>query len=213
MSARFTHILGAVFSLVLATAGLPSHPNGQGPWSTRQRRLASRPVPGRVPPGLGRNEYQLTSVHDRIAHSTRVSVQSFQRSEHIADGSFVRFTVAVTYPGHAFAATHDSVELEFVGSSPLRRGWAIGRPAQLLAVLGDSVPLAFPSVEYRRTPTHLGDSRRIDVLLFRIASIDLMALASSDQVSLRVGRFTIKLDERGLEPLRALRHELGWSQQ
>ena len=119
MSARFTHILCAVSSLVLATAGLPSHADGQRPWSTRHGLLAPRPVSGRVPPGLGSNEYQLNTVHDRIAHSTRVSVQSLQRSDLVVDGAFMSYSVAVTYLGRAFAASGDSLELEFVGSNRL----------------------------------------------------------------------------------------------
>ena len=209
MSVRITPAFCTlVLPILVMTGSLSSPVDGQAPGSARHGLLASRSLPGPLPPNRVVYEYQLSSVHDRIAHRTRVSLQLFQRSGHVADGSFMSFWISATYSGQVLRTVPDSVELEFIGYSPLRRGWAFGHPRSLIVVLDDSVQLEFTSPNYLRTPTHFGDSRRIDALHFRVSTPDLVRLASSVHVVVKVGRYTIKLDQRGLEPIRAFIRQL-----
>lgn len=214
MSARVLHLFFAPMPLLLALASGPFSPaDGQGPRSARHGLMASRPQPFRLSPVPRLSEYQLNSVHDRVTNQTRVSVQSFRRSAPVADGAFMTFSIAVNSPFQAPGATLDSVEVEFTGFAPLRRGWAFGSPRTLTAILDDSLRYEVPAADYFRAPLRLGDSRRSDVMRFRIPRSRFIVLTASTRLNLKVGRFTIKLDRYGLEALRAFSRKLGSSPQ
>ena len=191
---------------------LPSMPGSLLSQADSQAASAQPPVSVPVPrpllPGSwaehGVHEYQLSSIYDRVTDRTRVTVVPRQKYRPSYNQPNVSFSVSVTYSGREPTPAPDSVVFEVAVFSPARGGWPLAHPERLKVTLNDTIHLEFPSADYRRMSVHLNDRGRNETLDFRIPTTDFLSLAASSRARLKIGRFTIKLDQPGLDGLRAL---------
>ena len=124
------------------------------------------------------------------------------------DRASISFSVSVTYPGRAPSVTPDSADFLFTAWAPARSGWALAHPGTLKLTLDDSLPVAIPSTSYQRLPVRFTARGRTELIVCRVATTDLLALAASTKSKLQVGRFTIKLDAHAREGLQAFARRL-----
>lgn len=165
-----------------------------------------RPVPRRSSEAAEREtrDYQMITVYDRVTNHTRVTVVPFQKSRRSPDRASVSFAVSITYQGRQLTMPPDSVEFIFTAFAPARSGWALAHPGPLKLTVDDSVQAEIQSSSYQRLAVALTARGRREMIAYRVAIPQLMALAAAPEGKLKVGRFTIKLDEYGREGLRAL---------
>ena len=206
MSTRFNRVMSAVLALLPSVPGrLCSQADTEAartlPSAAIQR---SRPVLPDASADHSINDYQLSAVYDRVANRTRVTVVPAQHYQPAFDKPTMSFAVSISYLGRPSAAAPDSVELDFITFTPPRAGWPLAHPHSLRIILDDSVRSEFPAAEYQRMSVGLFDRGRSEMSSYRIPSPAFLQLAGSSRVTLKVGRFTIKLDQQGFEGLRVL---------
>lgn len=203
MLSHFLHGLGAVMVLgTLVDGGLLSEAASQSP---RSIRVAVRPAPSGFTDRAAASSsagYQLNVIYDRVTHRTRVSLLTFHRVERTPDHASASLAVSASYQGQELSELPDSVEFDFTTFAPIRRGWALGHATDLKVTLSNAA-LVFRAAEYRKMALRLGDPYRKEMLNFRVATTDLIALLRASPVELKLGRFQFRIDEPGLDGLRA----------
>ncbi len=158
-------------------------------------------------------DYQMSAIYDRVTNRTRLTIIPAQKYQAAMDRASVSIAVSVTYPGRGLTTVPDSVEFLFTAWAPARMGWALGHAGTLKLMLEDSLPVQIPSTSYQRLPVSFTASGRTEMVVFRVATPQVTALAASSKGKLKVGRFTIKLDAHGLEGLQTFARRLTSAQQ
>ena len=206
MSMRLHPAVSAVVALLpLITGNLSSQADTD---AARVLPLPSTPIPmprraGGIPERKSR-DYRVFTVYDRVANTTRLTVVPVRRGRRSLERASVSFSVSVTYPGPELTTVPDSVEFLFMAFAPARSGWALAHPDPLKLTVDDSLQAEIPSTSYRRLPVALTANGRREMIVYRVAVPQVMALAAAPESQLKVGRFTIRLDQYGREGLRAL---------
>jgi len=206
MSNHLHHTVGAVVVL------LPSIVINLSSQADTQAAHVAPPVstPAAVPrPAAGTTDrrpssYQMSAVYDRVNKTTRLTVVPAQNYRPSSDRASVSFAMSITYPGRDLTTAPDSVEFLFTAFAPARSGWALAHPGTLKITVDDSLNATIPSSSYQRLNVQLTARGRTEMIVFRVATPQVMALAAATEGKLKIGRFTIKLEERGLEAVRAL---------
>ena len=210
MSTRLKQVMRTVLVL------LPAVPGCVFSQADSQTAAALPPVavpPARpLPPGpsayRGVHEYQLSSIYDRVADRTRVTVVPSQHYQLTFGKPTMSFAASIGYPGHGAVTSQDSVELEFITFTPARSGWGLAHAQPLRITLDDSVHMALPAAGYQRMSVRLLDRGRREIVRFWMPTAEFRRLAASARAKLKVGRFTIKLKQQDLEGLLALNSRL-----
>lgn len=175
-----------------------------GPGSTQ-----APPDRGRVPlPRVARaapgSSGQVITTYDRLEDRTRVTVVLAPGSRSFGLGSRAELDVSFTYPGRELRAPPESLAFVVESFTPVRGGWAFKRSTVLRGEPGEGRPVEYASADYARQPAwFLGPGRR-EVLFFQIPAAEVLALTESAKLTLRVGRWQVRLSGERLETLRRL---------
>ena len=146
--------------------------------------------------------YQVSTLYDRLTDSTRVSVALNGSSRPFGLGSRVWLDVSFTHSGPRLMVPPEAVVLTLESFTPARGGWAFARPQRLRLVSGKSVKLEVPAAQYEKLPVGLFDAGRREMLSFRIATGELIAMAAEPELELKAGNARMRLRARAMEMLR-----------
>jgi hypothetical protein len=149
-------------------------------------------------------EYQITTIYDRIADSTRISAVLLRQSRAFGLGSWVSVDAAITFAGRQPTGAVGPVALTFESFTPSRGGWAFARPQRLKVRSGNAVQLEIPPAEYVKRRVHVFDAGRRESLSFRIPAEQFAALSAEPELKLKAGPASVRLRERGMAVMRQL---------
>ncbi|MGH7483428.1 MAG: hypothetical protein ACRELV_14845, partial [Longimicrobiales bacterium] len=94
--------------------------------------------------------YEVTTIHDRLTDSTRVTVALKGSSRRFGLGSRVWLDVSFTYAGRQLTVPPEAVVLTLASFTPARGGWAFAHPQKLRVQSGHTVRLEVPAAEYEK---------------------------------------------------------------
>jgi hypothetical protein len=148
--------------------------------------------------------HSIIALYDRITDSTRVTVPLGESARRFGLGSKVWAYAYVAFRGRRLPEPASDVVLAFESWTPARGGWAFAH-AEALEVRSGRLRLAdVPAAEYVKRRVRLFDSGRREALSFRVPLTELAALAEHPGLILKVGRATVRLDQRRMARVRAL---------
>jgi hypothetical protein len=148
--------------------------------------------------------YQVTTIYDRETDSTRVTFTVLGSSRLFGLKSRAWIDLSFTYPGRRLISPPQTVLLTVESFTPSRGGWAFARPQELRIACADEEKLRLAPAHYEKRPVHLFDSGRREVLSFRIAARQIVAIAGEELLNLDVGRAKVRFRERRMAMLRDL---------
>jgi hypothetical protein len=152
--------------------------------------------------------YEVSTIHDRLTDSTRVSVALKGSSRPFGLGSRIWVDVSFTHSGPRLTVPPEAVVLTLESFTPARGGWAFAHPERLRVKSGESVRLELPAAEYEKLPVGLFDVGRREMLSFRIPTGQFVAMAAEPELELKAGNASMRLRGRAMEMLREVARRL-----
>jgi hypothetical protein len=152
--------------------------------------------------------YEVTTIHDRLTDSTRVTVALNGSSRRFGLGSRIWLDVSFTHAGPRLTAPPEAVVLTLASFTPARGGWAFAHPQRLRIQSGKTLQVAVPAAEYEKLPAGLFDAGRREMLSFRIATAQFVAMAAEPELELKAGTARMRLRKRAMGMLRDVARRL-----
>jgi len=188
MSPHLAHVLTTVATMLQLISSPTTLVQGQSLGARHDARAA----------------YRITTIHDRVTDSTRVSAVLRRSSGPFGLESRVWLDASFTYSGSEMTTPPAFVVLSLESFTPSRGGWAFARPKQLRIESGHHVLLESPASGYERRPVHLLDRGRREVLWFEIPVAEFVRLGAESELVLKAGSASIRIREPAMEMVRDL---------